>query len=537
MDTQNVPPQMPGEFDRIGLKNLLAPLDRLDRLDLDPEACYRACATRDVRFDGRFFVGVRTTGIYCRPICPARTPKRENVRFFRTAAAARAAGLRPCLRCRPEVSPEDAGWHGGSDTVSRALALIEGGALDEAGVEELAGRLGLCGRQLRRLFAEHLGASPVAVAQTRRVHLAKHLIHETELGMTEVALAAGFGSVRRFNETFRGLFGRPPASLRRGRGGAVDPAAVTVRLPYRAPYDWEGILAFLGARAIPGVEVVAAGRYARTIALEGESGTLLVEPGGPGGPGAGGTLRVTVRVPELGALPRIIARVRRVFDLGADPETIGAHLSEDPRLSPLVAARPGLRVPGAWDGFELAVRAILGQQVSVAAATRQAERIVAAFGEPVADEAAAALGLTHRFPGPARLAGADVAGLGLMPGARAAALSALARAILAHPGLLDPSRELDGAVADLTGLPGIGPWTAQYIAMRALRETDAFPEADVGLMRALADADGRRPSPKELLRVAEAWRPWRAYAAMHLWAADGLAAVGGDVAARERTAA
>nr|MBA3528738.1 DNA-3-methyladenine glycosylase 2 family protein [Propionibacteriaceae bacterium] len=515
MDSQPHPPTVPTAFDRISLTDPLALIDAHDRLD--PEACYRACATRDVRFDGRFFIGVRTTGIYCRPICPARTPNRENVRFFRTAAA-QAAGLRPCLRCRPEVSPDHAAWRGGSDTVSRALALIEAGALDEAGVEDLASRLGICGRQLRRLFEQHLGASPVAVAQTRRVHLAKHLIHETDLTMTHVALASGFGSVRRFNETFQGLFGRPPASLRRARQHTVDPTAVTIRLPYRAPYDWEALLAFLATRAIPGVETITAGRYARTIGLDGAAGTLTVEQGGPGGPGAGGTLRVTVRFPKLEALPRIIARVRRVFDLGADPALIGAHLAEDPLLAPLVAARPGLRVPGAWDGFELAVRAILGQQISVPAATGLAGRIVAAYGEPLTDPAAVSLGLSHCFPAPERLAGADIAGMGMMPGARAAALAAFAAAVCANPALLHPYRPLDEAVADLVALPGIGPWTANYIAMRALRETDAFPAADVGLMRALADPAGHRPGAAELLLAAEGWRPWRAYAAMHLWA-------------------
>ena len=494
----------------------LALIDEHDRLD--PEACFRACATRDVRFDGRFFTCVRTTGIYCRPICPAGPAKRGNVTFHRTAAAAQAAGYRPCLRCRPEVSPDHPAWRGGSDTVSRALALIESGALDEAGVEPLAAQLGICGRQLRRLFEQHLGASPVAVAQTRRVHLAKHLIHETDLTMTDVALASGFGSVRRFNETFRGLFGRPPASLRRSRHHLGDPAAVTIRLPYRAPYDWDAVLEFLAARAIPGVEVVGRDRYARTIGLDGLAGSLTVEQGGPGGPGAGGTLRVTVRFPRLQALPRIIARVRRVFDLAADPELISAHLAEDPRLAPLVAARPGLRVPGAWDGFELAVRAILGQQITVTAATGIAGRIVATYGQPIDDPAARALGLTHLFPRPEQLAGADIAGMGMMPGARARALTSFAAEIVANPALLNPNRPLDDAVADLLALPGIGKWTANYIAMRALRETDAFPSADVGLMKALTDPAGMRASPAELLLAAERWRPWRAYAAMHLWA-------------------
>jgi len=488
-------------------------------MDLSPDACYRAFAARDARFDGRVFVGVHTTGIYCRPICPARSPKRENVSFYFSAAAAQAAGFRPCLRCRPELSPETPAWQGSSHTVSRALALIETGTLDEGSVDDLAARLGVGGRQLRRLFQQHLGASPVAVAQTRRVLLAKQLIHDTNLTMTEVALASGFGSVRRFNETFRSLFQRPPASLRRSR--AVETAnagAVTIRLPYRPPYDWDVLRTFLAARAIPGVEAVSAATYARTIALEGRSGTLVVEPGDRN------TLRATVRFSGLDVLPRIIGRVRRVFDLAADPALIGAHLAEDPVLAPLVAARPGLRAPGAWDGFELAVRAILGQQISVTAATNLAGRLVAEYGEPIDDPGAHALGLTRIFPSPARIAAADVAGLGLMPGARAAALSSLGAAVTSDPALLDPYRDLEAAVAQLRSLPGIGDWTAQYIAMRALREPDAFPAADVGLMRAMSGDFGRRPTANELLARAETWRPWRAYAALHLWVADGLPA-------------
>ncbi|MGH2559327.1 MAG: AlkA N-terminal domain-containing protein [Thermomicrobiales bacterium] len=482
-------------------------------MELDPDACYRIFAARDARFDGRVFIGVHTTGIYCRPICPARTPKRENVSFYFSAAAAQAAGFRPCLRCRPELSPDHAAWHGPSTTVTRALALIEAGALDDGDVESLAARLGVCGRQLRRLFTQHLGASPVAVAQTRRILLAKHLIHETNLSMTDVAFASGFGSVRRFNETFQRLFHRPPAALRRTKGPeAPDAAAVTIRLPYRPPYDWEGMLAFLTARAIPGVEAVTNDRYTRTIALGELAGTLVVELG------ARNTLRVSVRFPRLAALPRIIARVRGVFDLAADPTVIGAHLAEDPLLAPLVAARPGLRAPGAWDGFELAVRAILGQQITVPAATKLAGRLVEEFGVAVDDPAAHALGLTHLFPSPDRLAGADIAALGLMPGARAVALSALAGAVAADPALLGPYRDLEGAIVQLRSLPGIGEWTAQYIAMRALREPDAFPAADAGLLRAMTAPSGRRPAPAELLARADGWRPWRAYAAMHLWA-------------------
>jgi len=481
-------------------------------MDLDHDACYRAIATRDARFDGRLFTGVRTTGIYCRPICPARTPRQANVDFYPTAAAAQEAGFRPCLRCRPETSPDLGAWRGTSNTVSRALALIEAGALDETDLEGLAGRLGVGARQLRRLFRQHLGASPVAVAQTRRVLLAKQLIHETRLPMAEVALAAGFGSIRRFNETFQALYARPPQALRRTRSGDIGAGGeVNLSLPYRPPYDWEAMLSFLAPRAIPGVEVVAGDAYARTIAIGRGRGMVVAAMG------RAGRLDIRIRFPDLTALPGIIARIRRVFDLAADPIGIGADLARDPALAPRIAARPGLRVPGAWDGFELAVRAILGQQITVAGATKLAGRLVRSFGEPYADPAAAALGLSHIFPEPARLAVEDVAALGLMPGARARSLTALAAAVAADPKLFDARRDLDEAIAALRALPGIGEWTAQYIAMRQLREPDAFPAADIGLLRAMTDASGRRPTAPELLARAEAWRPWRAYAALHLW--------------------
>ena len=485
-------------------------------MDMDHDACYRAVATRDPRFDGRIFGGVKTTGIYCRPICPARTPKSENMTFFRSAAAAQEAGFRPCLRCRPETSPDLGSWKGTSNTVSRALALIEAGALDGDDVEALAERLGMGERQLRRLFKQHLGASPVAVAQTRRVLLAKQLIHETRLPMAEVALASGFGSVRRFNETFQQLFDRPPAKLR--RAGAQETAAgaggaVTLKLAYKAPYDWAAIIAFLKLRAIPGVEQVSDDRYRRTLAVAGAAGVVTVEPGD------GDHLRVTLQFPRLSALPTVIARVRRVFDLAADPADIAAHLAEDPTLAPLVAARPGLRAPGAWDGFELAVRAVLGQQITVVAARGLAARMVETHGERLAPGLAGAEGLTHLFPAPERLARADIAALG-MPKSRAVALAALATAAVADPGVFAPRRSLEEAVARLKALPGIGEWTAQYIAMRELREPDAFPHGDIGLMRALTDPQGRRPTPAELQLRAERWRPWRAYAALHLWASE-----------------
>jgi AraC family transcriptional regulator of adaptative response / DNA-3-methyladenine glycosylase II len=484
-------------------------------MDLDQDACYRAVATRDVRFDGRFFGGVVTTGIYCRPVCPAKTPRRENMIFYPTAAAAEEAGLRPCLRCRPETAPDVGAWRGSSNTVNRALALIELGAMDDGDVAALAGRLGVGERQLRRLFRQHLGASPVSVAQTRRVHLAKQLLHETRLPMAEVALASGFGSVRRFNETFQTLFDRPPSTLRRDAGQEAPSGSqdeIAIRLPYRPPYDWEAMLAFLAARAVPGMEVVRDGVYARVVAIDGLIGAVRVSQG------ERNTLLAAVRFPRLAALPTIIARVRRVFDLAADPQAINSHLASDPALAPLVAARPGLRAPGGWDGFELAMRAVLGQQVTVGAAIRLAGDLVKTYGEPAALSATGDPALTHAFPTPERIAAADLLHLG-MPGARARALSTVAAAVAADPQLLGLNRSLEDAIARLRALPGVGEWTAQYIALRGMREPDAFPAADIGLMRALAAPDGTRPSALELLARAEVWRPWRAYAAQHLWAA------------------
>lgn len=401
------------------------------------------------------------------------------------------------------------------------MQLIEAGALDQGDVEALADRLGVGDRQLRRLFQQHLGATPVGVAQTRRVLLAKQLIHQTKLPMAQVAVAAGFGSVRRFNETFRALFGRPPARLRRSNP-ADDEArgadSITLRLAYRPPYDWETILGFLAARAIPGVEVVTGGSYARTIELDGVCGSIEVAAGD------GDFLEATIRIPQLTLLPKILARIRRVFDLAADPTTIGAHLSEDPAMAALVAARPGLRVPGAWDGFEVAVRAILGQQITVVAATRLAGKLANTFGKAFAGGGAAA-GLTHVFPSAAVVAKADLSVLG-MPRARIRSLSSLAAAVAADPQIFGARRGLDQAIAQLRSLDGIGEWTAQYIAMRELREPDAFPASDIGLLRAMTTVGGERPSPSWLLARAEKWRPWRAYAALHLWASDSAPGTG-----------
>ena len=484
-------------------------------MSLDPDACYRAVCARDARFDGSFFTGVKTTGIYCRPICPAPTPKRQNVTFFPSAAAAQEAGFRPCLRCRPETAPELAAWRGTSNSVSRALALIEDGGLDSASVADFAERLGLGERQLRRLFRQHLGASPIAVAQTRRVHLAKQLVHETSLPMTEVALASGFGSVRRFNETFRKMFHKPPATLRRTRSAQNVSSDVRFQLAYRAPYDFDSILGFLAKRAIPGIEAVDCDSYARTIEIAGVQGIIRVDKG------EGNNLRATIRFPHLASLPQIIARLRRVFDLAADPHIIAAHLSEDAVLAPLVAARPGLRVPGAWEGFELAVRALLGQQISVAAARTLAGRLVAQFGTPLTIDRSGFENLTHIFPKPAAIASEYLSTMGL-PRKRGEALQALAAEVAADPLIFGRQATLDEAIAQLRRLPGVGEWTAQYIAMRELREADAFPAADLGLIRSMARLEGATPTPKQLLALAERWRPWRAYAAQHLWAAEAV---------------
>lgn len=483
----------------------------------DREICYRALQSRDPRFDGSLFVGVTSTGIYCRPVCPARTPKFEHCRFFGCAAAAQEAGFRPCLRCRPETAPDLAGWRGTSNTVSRALALIAEGALDGGtGVEKLAGRLGLGERQLRRLFLQHLGASPVAVAQTRRVLFAKQLIQETRMPLTDVALAAGFGSVRRFNETFRELYHRSPKTLRRrnSAGRETAEAGVTLRLRYQPPYDWDSMLAYLEARAIPGIEIVDNGKYQRTLEINGlvgwvEVAHVLYRQ----------SLTVTIHFPNVQSLPAIVARVRRVFDLGADIDTIDAHLSRDPSLAPLIVSRPGLRAPGGWDGFELGVRAILGQQVSVAAARRLAGQLVALHGRPIPAISARHPGLSHVFPAAECLAGAQFLGIGI-PAARRSSLRALAEATATDVNLFRPFGTIEAAIARFRSIPGVGEWTAHYIALRALRETDAFPASDLGLLRGAALIDGVPSSPARLLRRAEPWRPWRAYAAQHLWAAQ-----------------
>ncbi len=465
---------------------------------MDAEACYRAVQGRDARFAGRFFLGVRTTGIYCRPGCPARLPRRENIEFFPSAAAAEGKGFRACLRCRPDAAPGSPAQAGTAATLTRALRLLEESG-DAAG---LADRLGVSDRHLRRLFARHLGATPAAVLRTRRLHLARQLLESSALRMIDVASAAGFSSLRRFNEAVRRGFGRTPTELRRDTGG---PALLTLRLHFHEPLDFEALLTFLSARTLPGIEDVEGGTWRRTL----REGVLSVRRGGPG--------HLLVEMPAAVA-PRalaIIACVSRVFDLRADPRAIDEHLSQDALLRPFL--REGLRVPGAWDPFEMAVRAILGQQISVSHARSLASALVDEYGER----------LEHGrlFPQPSALAAANLRG---MPGVRARAISALARAVLDGSVRLDGSQPLDACTAALCEVPGIGDWTAQLIALRALGEPDAFPAADLGLCQSL------QLSPRELLLRAEAWRPWRAYAAAAIWLAPRRLHRAGETHAAQR---
>jgi AraC family transcriptional regulator of adaptative response / DNA-3-methyladenine glycosylase II len=401
--------------------------------------------------------------------------------------------------------------------VLRALDLIVGGELESGTVESLAGRLGITARHLRRLFDQHLGASPIAVAQAHRVLFAKQLITETSMSMTEVAFASGFGSIRRFNHVMQRVYGRPPRELRRltALGRQAGDMGITLRLALRPPFNWPAMLSFLGPRAIPGVELVDGGCYRRTIAVDGVRGVAEVRPGPDED-----CLHVTIRVSRVGPLASVVGRLRRLFDLDADVVSIESHLSRDPRLAPRVREHPGLRPPGAWDGFELAVRAILGQQVSVTAATTLVGRVVAAYGDRFAeaDESGGDARLQFLFPRPEALAAADLSHIGI-PYARAQAISKLAQAVVEDEDLLEPAGDagsLEQKIARLRALPGIGDWTAQYIAMRALGEPDAFPWTDLGLARAMSEGGGR-PTPAQLLKAAENWRPWRAYAAMHLW--------------------
>jgi AraC family transcriptional regulator of adaptative response / DNA-3-methyladenine glycosylase II len=495
-------------------------------MTLDAARCYEALVSRDRRFDGRFFTGVVSTGIYCRPICPSRLPRLKNLRFFPCAAAAEAAGFRPCRRCHPEAAPGTPAWTGTSAVVSRALRLIADHGLDDSSVETLAGRLGLGDRHLRRLFATHLGASPIQVARARRVHFARTLLDDTRLPITQIAYAAGFQSLRQFNHAMRATFGRSPRELRRSSSGDVRPDPerrppderkpvqsgdqneLFIRLPYRPPLDWPQLLGFLRARATPGVEMVDEDSYRRTIEVDGQPGCIDVRPDAHAH-----VLLMRIDIPRCDGLLGIVERARRLFDLSADPHAIAAQLGSDPLLRSVL--RRGIRVPGAWDPFEVAVRAVLGQQVSVKGATTMAGRVAEKFGRPIAGWSKH--GLTRLSPTSAVLADANLESVGL-PRARAATIRNLARAVGDGSVRLDASQGLEHVVAQLCEIPGVGPWTAQYIAMRALGEPDAFPSSDLGLRKAAGNGHGPVP-PAQLERMAERWRPWRAYAAMALWLA------------------
>ena len=471
----------------------------------------RARASRDARFDGKFFIAVKTTRIYCRPVCKVRDAKRSNIRYYPTAAAAAEAGFRPCLRCRPEAAPGTPAWLGTLGVVRRGLRLIDEGALDDRSVEEMAERLGIGARHLHRLFVQHLGASPIAVAQTRRLHFAKRLLDETRLPITSIALAAGFGSIRRFNDVFRKTYRRPPREIRKLRAAEVpeaDKDEVVLRLAYRPPYDWMHIRSFLAARAIPRIEVAQDEGYARTVATP-EGGWAIVQVRHVEGEHA---LELRVTCANATSLLQLSSVARRVFDLESDPATIGLALADDPILGPLLNRRPGLRIPGVWDPFECAVRAVVGQQVTLSAGLTLVGRLVERAGHPIATPVPE---LTHLFPTPAAVLAADLRGLGLT-GGRIDALKGLAKALV--DGKLDFSAAAEDVVGQLTSIRGIGAWTAHYVALRALGEPDAFPSADLVLRRVAAGTD-KELSASAVEKLSEAWRPWRAYAAIHLWSA------------------
>jgi AraC family transcriptional regulator of adaptative response / DNA-3-methyladenine glycosylase II len=483
-------------------------------MSLDPEICWRAWTARDVRFIGRFVMGVTSTHIYCRPGCPARLPARRHARFYTTPAAAEAAGFRACLRCRPDRAPgyavaqRSAAAAGTAATVSRALRLIDDGALVDGTLETLSARLGVTSRWLRELFERHVGAAPLDVARTRRAHVARRLLEDTALPVEDIAAAAGYASARRLRAALQQAFHRAPAALRREspQGGSAPAAngALALRLPARLPFDAAPLLSFFGARAIPGVEELRDGSFRRTFALDGVPSVLEVRPLRDG---------IELRLPAhaAAAVPRVLARVSRLFDLDADTPAIAAWLSRDARLARALRGRV-VRVPGAFDAFEAGVRALLGQQISVAAARTLAGRLVAACGTPLERPDGS---LTHVFPAPAAVASAKLEKLGLTR-SRAAALRGFAAAVADGTLDLGTFRDLDDAVEKLTALPGIGDWTAQYLAMRALGEPDAFPAGDLGVRQALARA-GRLPSERETRERAERWRPWRSYAVLALW--------------------
>jgi AraC family transcriptional regulator of adaptative response / DNA-3-methyladenine glycosylase II len=476
---------------------------------LDPLACERARLSRDARFDGLFFIAVSTTRIYCRPVCPASpSPKRENVTYYTTAAAAEAAGFRPCLRCRPELAPGNDAWQRGDHVVTRALKLIEGGLLQDHPVDELARRVGVGARQLRRLFVERLGAPPIDVHTTRRLLFAKQLLTETNMSVTDVALASGFGSLRRFNAAFAQANRITPRELRR-KPHEANGDSLVLRLHYRPPYDFASLLAFFKGRALPGIEVVDDESYSRVFGPAQTPGWLRLSAW----PGKENALRLQLHCPQPTQMLSVVTRIRRMFDLDAEPQAIATALQATTPLRALLRKRPGLRLPGSWDGFEVAVRAILGQQVSVAAARTLASRVVHRFGEPLPTPIAP--GLECLFPTPEVLASANLSALGIT-GARIESIRGVAQALLDGRVDFRVEQSLEEFVSRWVALPGIGEWTAHYMAMRGLSHPDAFPAADLILRRA-ASPNGDTLSTKALSQLAEAWRPWRAYAVMHLW--------------------
>jgi len=468
--------------------------------------------SRDARFDGRLFIGVKTTGIYCRPVCPANSPKSENISFYRTAAAAGEAGYRPCLRCRPECAPGTPAWEGTSTTVQRGLRLIADGALDDGDIERLSERLGVTSRHLRRLFTKHLGASPLAVAHTQRLHFAKRLIDQTTLPMGDIAIASGFGSTRRFNDAFRNTYDRTPRELRKRRSIVESSAGLSVQLPYRKPYAFDELLRFFASRAIPGVEVVHEGRYLRSVTVDGVSSILDIRDGGE-------HIILTMHGAGTRSLLPIIQRVRGMFDLDASPDDAARVLSRDKQLKRTLRKQPGIRVPGAWDGFELTIRAILGQQISVAAATTLSGRLARRYGELLnvsVPDLSEQIVPRLIFPRPEKLLRARLGDLGIIR-SRADTIRRVARHVADGKIGFDCAQSTDDFCKSLVEIKGIGEWTAQYVAMRALKDPDAIPCSDLGLLRAFDTPDRERMRPAELRARAEAWRPWRAYAALLLW--------------------
>jgi AraC family transcriptional regulator of adaptative response / DNA-3-methyladenine glycosylase II len=481
---------------------------------LHPDACYLALKARDARFDGSFFTGVTSTGIYCRPVCRVRTPKRENCRFFAHAAQAESAGFRPCLRCRPELAPQALRWS--TQDASAVLAQQAARLLDEPeawqgdapSVEALAGRLGISDRHLRRIFEAQLGVTPLQYLQTRRLLAAKQLLADTDLPITQVALASGFGSVRRFNAAFTAHYGLSPGALR--REGSVRESTCEVRLGYRPPYDAAAMLEFFRTRAIEGLEAVRDGELVRTLALEAQGRS---HEGWLGASFDETRCQLVLRVSDTlqPVLPLVIRRVRAALDLDADPHAINARLHGSFPLG------DGLRVPGALSGYELAVRAVLGQQITVAAARTLAQRIVHRFGTPIATPDPA---LRFLFPAPQVLAAAEGDALGQLGivRQRQAAIVAIARAVAEGRIALHAGADVPATTAALKELPGIGDWTAQYIAMRALRWPDAFPAGDVALHKALGVQQSRQPA-REAEAASQAWKPWRSYAVVRAWSA------------------